>query len=567
MNNIKSFFSKNWKFILLIVLTITFFSSILILSYDSAHYLKYVEIFERKQHFYTWDVVRGPVFPLIIYSAINLFGRNSTGILIMFYLFYLIFTFSIGKMLDRLIPEFKFKTIMKVILLCIVVLNPIILGYYHVMLTENVAITVMTLSCLISFIWLEKDSKLSKWLISIYFVIMTTFAYFLKQPYAYVTVAPMLIASIYSIIKNHTFKNVRYHLINFASVVLVLGLSIVCWNKILVYKGVEMKSDRTSDGMLKTQIMSGSGNIRLSVIDNYDDIKDDSYLDENEKKIIQERDNNEKDTVLITIKKGTDVVDKDIVEVEKIKDISVAKSVGILGNTFIKHSGLVTESYLRNYCALSSICVIKYGEDGLYVSGDYSWSKLYENADIGYKTFTEWGTFYYVYEEGELRAQDFKQPSHPGFMTNIIGKTMNISGYIYKYLIIVFPLLFVIAVVLGIVFRKKMDLYQSKIYKYSLFLWGCSFICLLANVFVGLFIDRYAVFSYPIIMLGLFGFVLLIISSLIKLKNKKNKVININKDNEKKIIKESKESKESKEKSTKETKTKKNSKTKNKKDK
>ena len=235
-------------------------------------------------------------------------------------------------------------------------------------------------------------------------------------------------------------------------------------------------------------------------------------MDENEKKTIEERSNDGKSTVLVTIKKFQEVVDKDIVEVEQINDISVANSVTLLGRTFFEFPRLITESYLKNYCALSSACVIKYGDDGLYVTDEYEWKLLYENSDIAYKTFTEWGTFYYVSEDGALRSQDFVHTSHPGFMTNILGKTMVINGYLYKYIILAFPLLLVIMIVLGIVFKKRINEEQSKLYKYSLFLFGSAAICLLANVFVGLFIDRYAIFAYPSILLGICGLLLFIIS-------------------------------------------------------
>ena len=90
-HNLKTFFKKHRSVIILLSLTIIFFSFSVILTYDSGHYLGYVSIFEGKSEASSWDIVRGPVFPLIIHLSNILFGKTSTGILVCIFLFYLSF--------------------------------------------------------------------------------------------------------------------------------------------------------------------------------------------------------------------------------------------------------------------------------------------------------------------------------------------------------------------------------------------------------------------------------------------------------------------------------------------
>ena len=83
--------NSSWLPFVLIFLVIIFFSIRLVITYDSAHYLNYVSIFEGNLPASSWDIVRGPVFPAIIFLFDAFFGKTGTGILVGTFLFYLIF--------------------------------------------------------------------------------------------------------------------------------------------------------------------------------------------------------------------------------------------------------------------------------------------------------------------------------------------------------------------------------------------------------------------------------------------------------------------------------------------
>ena len=87
----KKFIMKNKVLLVFAILVIIFFSSSLVLTYDSTHYLGFVDIFEGTKPFSSWDIVRGPVFPFILYIFDLFFGKSSFGMLLGMFIFYLIY--------------------------------------------------------------------------------------------------------------------------------------------------------------------------------------------------------------------------------------------------------------------------------------------------------------------------------------------------------------------------------------------------------------------------------------------------------------------------------------------
>ena len=76
---------NNKKAIFLIIgsllLFIYFFSVPMNIFWDTGHYMSYVEIFEHNLPWQSWDIVRGFVFPGLIFISNLLFGKTTQGIL------------------------------------------------------------------------------------------------------------------------------------------------------------------------------------------------------------------------------------------------------------------------------------------------------------------------------------------------------------------------------------------------------------------------------------------------------------------------------------------------------
>ena len=217
-----------WLPICFILLVVIFFSIRLVITYDSAHYLNYVAIFENNAPTSSWDIVRGPIFPVIIFSFNILFGKTGTGFLVGMFLFYLLFVLFCYKICQKIFFHYKHKTIIQNTILAILCLNPLIFGYFHTMLTEFIAITITTINIFIAFKWLNCDVHRKSHLIlySLYFALNLIICYHLKQPYIIIAFIPLLVASIISIANHHTIKNIIYRISTILiSILLLFGMS------------------------------------------------------------------------------------------------------------------------------------------------------------------------------------------------------------------------------------------------------------------------------------------------------------------------------------------------------
>ena len=161
----KNIINKYHKTIILLLLVIVFFSFSMVITWDSTHYLTYVNIFEGTSKFSTWDIVRGPIFPYIIYLGFLLFGKTVQGSLLLMFLFYLGFILLVNYFCNIIFDKHKG---LKYIILLFCIFNPIIFGYYHTLLTEFVAVTLAMLSCYFANNWWKADTKKEKIIDSFY---------------------------------------------------------------------------------------------------------------------------------------------------------------------------------------------------------------------------------------------------------------------------------------------------------------------------------------------------------------------------------------------------------------
>ena len=67
-----------------------FFSYKVVITYDSSHYLWLSSLLSKNGDFSTWDVARGPIFPLFIRICNVLFGFGVNGVLTGMFIFYLV---------------------------------------------------------------------------------------------------------------------------------------------------------------------------------------------------------------------------------------------------------------------------------------------------------------------------------------------------------------------------------------------------------------------------------------------------------------------------------------------
>ena len=151
----------------LILITMIFFTYKITITYDSSHYLWLTSLLTQYGDFSTWDVARSIVFPLFIRVSNMLFGYNTSGLLMGMYIFYITmlgtcyFIYKDTVKNEECLSK-KMKWIFGILFCILIAINPIIFGYYHVVLTEFFAATFSVLGCYLSWKWMNIDFKENK---------------------------------------------------------------------------------------------------------------------------------------------------------------------------------------------------------------------------------------------------------------------------------------------------------------------------------------------------------------------------------------------------------------------
>lgn len=431
--------------IAIILLVIIFFSIRLIITWDSAHYLGYVEIFENRLPASSWDVVRGPVFPALIYLSDVIFGKTSAGILILTFLFYLITTISCYILIQQIFKNSKHRKLYSYLTLIIAILNPLILGYFHVLLTEFVAITLTILNILIAYKWIYTDIHNKKHLAfySVYFVLNTVFCYHLKQPYIIIGLVPLITAAIIAIIQKHTIKSIAYRLGTIAASIIALFFSIGIWNIVLTNMGVDFTTNRDSESMLSSQLLS-TYNIF------YDPDSD-----------------------------------------GKPNQVSTLQAIGLIANELFTDPLKIGSIYLSNYCSLTSNCIIETNDGVKYVATfNFAGEKTYENSIIGYRPYSSYSNIFDMTDELQARANVYGESSDRSLIAGGFSLGRIPTNILFKISTALCLPLLVFLIIIKVKYKNKT---YNNLFYLSLILIITSFSHLAISAGLGLIIDRYAI--------------------------------------------------------------------------
>ena len=450
-----------WRYICPVLTIILFFSFCAILTYDSGHYLSYVSIIEGNAPSSSWDIVRGPIFPFIIYFFNLLFGKTNTGLLIGLFLYYLIFSFSTYKLTSEITNHYKYHKLIQNLIVIILIFNPLIFGYFHVLLTEFVAITLTILNLLIAYKWIfiKETNKKTSILYSVYFVVNIIFCYHLKQPYFIISFVPLLISAIVSIVNNHKKANVIYRLLTVLISLIFLVISIFVWDKTLDLMNADKKTGRDSTSMLGQQLL-----LAYQIpYDNNNDGKNDQ--------------------------------------------LSTAKAIELIIQEFSKNPFHITKIYLQNYCGLTSMCEITTpnGYD-FYSTSNLVGLSTYENTFIGYATYRNEDNISPMKKEMAERASAYASPTNKSTFTNIMNQLIIPANLLFKIATLLpLPTLVVLLFLKHKGKKKNKNKTESnnQLFYLSLLLLITSCSHLFVSAGVGLIIDRYAIEVFVPSLLGI----------------------------------------------------------------
>jgi hypothetical protein len=246
--------------LILILITVVHFSIPLVATWDTAHYHNYLDILYGNKSWDNWDVIRGPVFPVLIAFAHLIFGYSHIGMLLWSYLVTLIILLISICFIKELISGIS--NVIRYFLLWIgVFLNPVFLGFYHTLLTEYVASFLTIFSVYVSYLWVNNnlsDHTRAKFiLLSLIFITIIPVSFHLKQPYVNTTLMPLIGASLFSIYFNRKMKNIIQRLTVILTSIALLIASVIAWHHFLPDTGIASKKVRMSYYMVSDRLYRG----------------------------------------------------------------------------------------------------------------------------------------------------------------------------------------------------------------------------------------------------------------------------------------------------------------------
>ncbi|MEG0825983.1 MAG: hypothetical protein RR404_00780 [Bacilli bacterium] len=519
---------KNKKVILcVLLLIIIYFSFSVTITWDTAHYFSFVEIFEGLLPWNSWDIVRGPTFPLLIYISNFLFGKTVQGLLINSFIYYIIMLFFVHKICNEVFDESqKKKKVLTFATLLIIILNPIIFGYYHALLTEFIAMTLSVVSCYLSYLWLGIDfnKEKAKYVVFIIvFSILFIFSWFLKQPYISTTLFPMIAAAFISIVKKFNVSNIIQRLGAIMTCMFIFVISLSMWSMFLNYIGTDNSIGRDSGSMLGAQLFNAVDHCKLASTEYYeiDRITNSKYFNKEEKQLIL--DNPDLYKIVNVTDNKKNIIDQMLIASYDDK-ISTKSYVTFWIKTIFKHPVLVAESYVANYLAISNIYPIA-TIDGVSYQKIRKIDLTFNNEiySIGYRIYQPVENVFYMTNEMQARVNNYRQNNSPSTVFLYIYQLLcTPANILFKLILVLLPFAWLFSTVMVIINRKNA---RSKVLEFTFILLTYSFLHVLMHAVTGAFIDRYSV---PMLITSILGMIFLIYYIVTRNRKAKNDCIEHN---------------------------------------
>lgn len=489
----KNFLSKYKSQILAIVvitfLGIIYFSYNITTTWDSSEYLGLADYIGTEQMTENWIGHRGIAFPLLL-KLFKPFGiENKIFMLILMFIFYVGMLAIIYKIYKKLEKHefFKNKIIKYSFVIYIIfssILNPIIFGYYHTLLTEFVSITITLLLCYLSWKWIDFNWEDDKKLIIIYAVIfslLTIVLYHIKQSLVPLAILPILTALIVSVINNCKLSNFLTKLITILSVVIMLVTSIYIWNNTM--KDANVAED-TGEARIKGYLVRGI--IKLKEVCNNQNINEIEF----DRTLISNKDNEQIAKILSKESKYDNFriykTSNEKYIVHYIKgDYSFKDDIKFYFKVLVTSPEDIVKSYYKSYWY-----IIFFREDFPIWIGK-------ENYTIPYRIYQHRENVVDVNKDYEQYIENYRSINE----TNIISKAFNVYAKKMLKIITVFtkislwilPITWIISIIVYIVINRKISKETLKILQLIVLLYTTSFGSIMSYVIFAANIDRYTV--------------------------------------------------------------------------
>lgn len=502
-------------FFLLLIVTIVYFCVPILVTPDSVEYYEYLKIFDGTEPFSSWNVVRGPSLPIILYFGSLIFGNNALGFLATTYLFFLLTVFSLYYLLNQIFNLYKVSTwkklVIKFFLVVFVLLNPILFGYSHALLTEFVGIPFAVISVILSWNWLRVDffkTRRQYVLYTFIFAFLFVFLWFLKQPYFSLIFFPMLISSILSVFNNPNVKNVLQRAISFVFCIAVLLISMQLWKSALINSKIDYENGSNNSHFLSYGIIGGISNLRFDNefdVAKPENLSDDNFISQEEKELIEKKLKNETSGGfnIVNVYSPSGVFLDRIVFAYEGEKFTAKDSISLFLNILTKYPKSLLESYYSNYLATINVYISSRSLSGIYYPIKTFTMTSHENYSIGLNYLGDVDNFKWI---GEDNFQKVK-PLYSFSMIDIEpSKYIDLYTSIYlaffKILFLVLPTLTIFIVLQYLVKKYLQGKKHLHLENLGIIILSSALLHVLFHVFMGGIIDRYVFVVFPILLLG-----------------------------------------------------------------
>lgn len=513
---------ENNKKIVLILLTVllsTFFvyiwfSFLPTIVADSVGYYSYMDILRGERAISEWNYLRGPSFPLILYTIFTVFGDTPLGFLFGSLFFWILCVFLclwLFKLVGVIEKGVSCKFVFFLILF-LLILNPLIIGFYHAMLTEFVACTLTILAIFLSYRWIDLpvSNIRSALFYMILFPALAVILWFLKQPYLFCLLIPLSLAFILGLIRKNTISTLFYKISTILLVLFSVWYGAKVWNRFLINNGGA--SSVQSENFISAITKSGLTNFSVASLEkqSLDYIERNRFLFNNNDLIelgkIADSTSKYEQYEVVELKEKGEVISNMIVFWNNSAKIFETEPVAYYLTILRRHPFKVLQGYIDNY-----LTVINF-----YGCGNTNWTNYYpikelkdwscENRSIGLSTY-ETDLVAYDSNTTDWKSGNNDMSQYELINTPIpwVQKIMNILAepalQLFKISLLLSPFLFLFSLVGSFLFKENQE-YKS-FYQVMTLLFGYSFLYVLMNALTGALIDRYAFVPYVMSIIGI----------------------------------------------------------------
>jgi hypothetical protein len=473
----------------------------LIITFDTAHYLEHVNILKGLVPLETWDVARGPLYPIILFLGEKILGDSSQAMLILLYICFwilILYTYKIGELF------FVDRKVLKIGIIIGLIFNPIILGYYHTLLTEPIAMSICILALYYLLLYVRKPSEYlcnNKKFLTLWCIIgiIICALWNIKQPYISVVILIIICISFFN--KSYfTFKKISVMIVCTLFPLLIITNM---WNGFIDKCIVTYNTERTNNALISKQITSGLIYFELNKVTdkvNYEEIVNELKEDEILYKITS---SNREDSKLVILD----------------EELSIKSSVKYFFSCMKYDPMLVFKGYIDSYLGIINFYEAEHTNDlsSVIINKEVSLLRAKENDIIAYRISRiddKTSNIFYMNENLYKNVKKYKYEGEVSQISvNIIRLLMPIHNIIFTMLGLISPFILIYKV---FKYRRNNALLDKLIIMLTMVhTMYISIYSSLAGV-----IDRYVFISYVLLYIGIMILILDKISK--KINHRKN---------------------------------------------